>query len=537
MADKDDDEWIVHRPGAPPALPPGVVPLPDDGYDYTRSPTARITVRPPGKWGPDEERTWQGVRTVEDLPQIADDTVRAAANTITFGGADRLAAGADAAFGTGTYEENLKAELLKSAQARSRSPVASVAGDAAGTLALPSRLGPALATRFGSGAGARAAGYGAEGALIGAAQGAGNTYTGNPADYAKNATMGGVLGGVTGGVGGAAFGPRAPVSSARRPTLPEQARGTDVAYNTLRANPAAYGADHFGRAADALEQRLLNEGYIRNYSPGSFTAVDRMRTAQGNPNAVVTPANVDLVRRGINRIPRGELSATDRSSGRIVKQAIDDFLINPPPGSIRPGSGPAAATAAHQAQTARDMAATQYRMQKMADMRQAAENQAAASWSGLNVENSIRGQVKNFINPNTGGRQRLEGYTAAEQAALRDIVHRGGVANVGRWAGNIAAGGGGLAVPVVAMAGGEALKLDPTTAAAIPLAGLALRGISNRSARNTIARAEDLIAQRSPLYVQRAATAPMTQRGLSSGQTQTLRDAIALQMIDREYRE
>ena len=480
----------------------------------------------PGGWTEEQPTSWWD--RAKGVGQTVDDAVRAAANAATFGMADRLA---------GLTEGGTDAAVKRSEAARERSPIASIGGTVAGSVALPGLGGARLAALGGNTLRARATGYGLEGA--GHRRSAGRWHhlyrqcTGLHQQRHHGRRLRIWRGSARRrGIRATAERIKCAGADAR-----EQGRGTDVAYRTLRANPAAYDAGQFGQAANRLERRLLDEGYVQNYSPGSFTAVERMRAAQADPNAVVTPANIDLIRKGINRIPRTPEAKTDRESGQMVKNALDEFLTNPPPGSIRPGTEAAATTAAHQAGTARNMAATEFRMQKLADMREAAENQAASAWSGLNVENNIRQQVKNFINPNTGGRQRLAGYNPEERAALRNIVHRGGVANVGRWTGNVLAGGGGVAVPVAMMAGNEFVKQNPELSAAVPAAGLGMRMLSNRSARGAIGRAENLIAQRSPLYAQRAANAPMVRGGgLSPGTTQTLRDAMTIELLNQQRR-
>jgi hypothetical protein len=84
-------------------------------------------------------------------------------------------------------------------------------------------------------------------------------------------------------------------------------------------------------------------------------------------------------------------------------------------------------------------------------------------------------------------------------------------------------------VPVVAAAGGEFFKDNPALAVGGPAAGLALRAISNRSARNTIREAENLIGMRNPLYQARAANVPMVPPG-GSGAARA-RDALTLELL------
>ena len=98
---------------------------------------------------------------------------------------------------------------------------------------------------------------------VGAAQGAGNTYTGNPWDYAQNALLGGTIGGVLGAAGGAAFG--RPVRRCRVPKSPtiaaEQAAERTAAYDTLAAHPARYDTSFICRIA-----RMRSHGLRRSAS-------------------------------------------------------------------------------------------------------------------------------------------------------------------------------------------------------------------------------------------------------------------------------
>lgn len=142
------------------------------------------------------------------MPEV-DAAMRTGANALTFGMADRLAAGGQALTGGApSYSEALKAEVDKTNAARSNYPKSALAGEIVGGLAGGAGLvksGATLAGRVGPGFLPRTLGYGAEGAAYGAAHGAGHTYTGNPSDYAQNALSGAQTGGAVGlGLGAAA---------------------------------------------------------------------------------------------------------------------------------------------------------------------------------------------------------------------------------------------------------------------------------------------------------------------------------------------
>src|SRR5262245_50429425 len=112
-------------------------------------------------WVADDSSGGSWWDTAKWVGQTADDAVRATANAMTFGMADRLAGYLG---GEGT-----DAEVAKSAAARERSPVASIAGDVAGSVALPSfgaaRLTAAATPYIGNLAG-RTLGYGLTGAGV-----------------------------------------------------------------------------------------------------------------------------------------------------------------------------------------------------------------------------------------------------------------------------------------------------------------------------------------------------------------------------------
>ena len=76
--------------------------------------------------------------------QTADDFIRSMANAATFGYADKLAAKMSSAFGGDTYEKELQKQYGQGAQAATRSPTATTAGEIAGTVASPAFAGGAV---------------------------------------------------------------------------------------------------------------------------------------------------------------------------------------------------------------------------------------------------------------------------------------------------------------------------------------------------------------------------------------------------------
>ena len=85
----------------------------------------------------------RGQQAAQSSMQTADDFVRSMANAATFGYADKLAAKMSSMFGGDNYDQSLKKEYSKSAEAGGRSPMASTAGEIAGTVASPAFAGGA----------------------------------------------------------------------------------------------------------------------------------------------------------------------------------------------------------------------------------------------------------------------------------------------------------------------------------------------------------------------------------------------------------
>jgi len=478
--------------------------------------------------------------------QTADDAVRAAANTVTFGQADRLAGYLG---GTGT-----DAEVQRSLEARQRSPKASLAGDIAGGVALPGFGAEALAARWGGGLAGRAGAYGLTGAGTGAAQGAGNTYSGDVRDYVTNALIGGALGAGTGAAGGAVFGGRPAVSAAKTPTVDETRAFKNYAYDLLKANPARYDAQHWAQRANEVENAFATRyNFGREYSPGSFKALDQMRqpyaaAVREAPDAIstITPANVDFVRQGLNRIPYGKETKTDIESARHVKRAMDDFLERPPVGAVMPGSEAAAAAAGRTARLARESNAGFERAATSADLIQRAEGRAGAYATPLGIEQALRQEYKNFLLPNVKthrSRAQEAGYSPTEmnlmdafskgvdtpgRNALRAIAGtfggRGGLTTLG------AAGVGGAY-----FAPGEMSENRLAAAAALPAVGFGARLAGNRIARNAVQKIDETLRQRNPLYQMRVANAPMMPGpGSAPGAAQATRDAITAALLHRQ---
>jgi hypothetical protein len=493
-------------------------------------------------WTPVDEKEAAGGGWLD----TANDFGRAVSNAATFGMANRLKGYIS---GTGTDEQARLSE-----EARQRSPYASIAGDVYGSFAIPSLGAGGLAARMGGGALARGGAYGATGAVTGAAQGAGNTYTGNPTDYLANAGIGAAIGAPLGAVGGAAFGRGPAVTRAETPTQAELWAAKNTGYGALGRSGARYEQSALRDVANEAEQRLLADRFHWRDSPGTWRGIEEARGggAPGQLNtglgAPVDPGNIDFIVKGLNKIPKTEATLTDRESARILKRTLNDFIENPPPGAVLPGTEQAASQASTLARNASGDYGAYKRVQAVDELINNAQNTAGATHSGLNLQNELRKGVRTFIKEKGGESVASKaGFIPAETEAMT-LFSRGTLpTNALRYTSAALGGGGGIGAPIAAAAygtgggvAGQYFKDDPATAGAVglmaPVLGTGLRMLGNRRANNEIAAMRDMIARRSPLYDYRTSMSGM-QPGAGSPQTaKALRDTLALALLKQQTR-
>jgi hypothetical protein len=496
---------------------------------------------PPVSWSD------QVAQALRSAGQTTADAVLTGENALLFGNAPRLAGLFDyATSGQPTSLSNaIDRQVNIFEDARTRSPYASQMGDLGGNAAaatvLPEVLGgeylaskggqylasklPALASKYPQivGAVTRALGYGTEGLVQGAAQGAGNTYTGNWQDYLNNAETGAKWGLGLGAGGGTAFGVRPPRSSAVAPieedVLHDSARNR---YTTLQNLPAGYYGSYLGQIADNLEQDIWQSGGRPKNNPAVFNALDEMRNYHTQPygaGPIVTPSQIESTRQSLT----GLTDPNDIFHAAKVRNAIQDFYENPPPGSVVAGTEPAAAEVGALAQKARGDWAAYKRVQYVKGKISAAELKAESANSGLNFDNTARQTFRPFFADTPKANLQRSGYNEESIDALKNIIQPHFGDDATREAKNWLGGGGGLGSFLTSMAGGglgaggahlmgwgaPGWISGPAAGAATWLTGRGLAKYTNAQARGRAQDALEAVARDSPLYAERFANAPL----------------------------
>lgn len=278
---------------AAPAAPAPVETVDVPAYDAMGNPTG-TSVAAPVKV-PDMSYGEQ----MGKIGKSVDDTVRLLATGATFGLADKFAGGMNALTGSApSYDAGVKAERARTQKIRDDAPISSAiiegVGGVGSGLGLAS-AGLTTAGRMGSGLLGRTLGFGAEGAAYGAASGAGNTYSSDWRDYAKNSADGASLGVLIGGglplAGSAASSLYRGAKALTGPTVEGAGRGASVLLKSAaQADEAGLrGLGNLGDAAmlpDAGPSMLgLAQGAGTGAGPGKTALVTalRERDAQTGP--------------------------------------------------------------------------------------------------------------------------------------------------------------------------------------------------------------------------------------------------------------
>jgi len=276
-----------------------------------------------------------------------DSAARMVANGATFGLADKFAGGMNYLTGNApSYTEGVKSEREKTQAIRDYAPKAAMLGEAVGGLGTGAGLvksGITLAGRTGAGLLPRVLGYGAEGGLYGAAQGAGNTFSDDVSDYLKNAG--------TGAAAGAAIGAGLPALG----SAAGAAYRAGAAFLGPRVEGVGRGASALLRgAAQADEQGIRNlpnlgpdamlpdagpamlglaQGGGTGTGPGSSALVNNLKTRdQATAQRLLQSLDTNL---GPAPIP-SRVEANLNGSRALVGQAYEPVLANARPADMRP---------------------------------------------------------------------------------------------------------------------------------------------------------------------------------------------------------
>jgi hypothetical protein len=461
------------------------------------------------------------------LNEAAGDFTASSADAASFGTRPRL----DAATGNyPDYSTGLAAELQKVQQRTARSPFATMGGNVAGSVTVGiasglNRIGTNIAGRMGGGPMARILGFGTEGAVGGALQGAGHTYSGEVDDYLKNTGTGAAVGAVVGGTVGSVvprqsvtMRPGDPNTGRPIPVVPEQRLQeiVDRGYQIFRGIPATYSSRGFNAHLTAAEQDMIKAGAMPSTARPVYDVLENLRTGQyGFANAAgdIGPQQIETARQALNNLRNTtDASAKAGTAARILRGQLEDFVQYP--GANITGSRDAALRAAQVIEKARGNAAALFRSKQLTDP--VANARLAAETGGAPVGEQLVTQGRRILQTKGGTQPKTRGWVDAEREQLAEAITptmpERAIGLAGAGGGKVAAavggllggtGGGVAGIPagLGGVVGGGTLGAAAGSAAGMGL-GTAARNTAARGIENRWLGAAEAMRARSP-YQQR----------------------------------
>lgn len=349
--------------------------------------------------------------------------VRGAADAMSFGTADEIAAKAADLTGIGgrqgNYEGNLNLQRTIDRNDEQQHPAARLTGQVAGAALLPTKAAATVPAAA------------AEGAIGGGLYGFGSGE-GGFTNRLKNAGKDALIGGVAGGIvrkGANAIEGRA--AAATIPSNEEIRRAATAAYNKAEAAGVIVKPSGMQRLQQGIVSDLTDFGYDPALQPGVAAVINRLGDLTDKN---VTLKGLDIVRRvagNAAKIPGNP--SQQAAAGKIINR-IDDFIETLPDSDVLAGNAKQGAAALGEA---RDLWGRLRRSEMVDTAAAKAELRAASTGSGGNVDNATRQNVRRLVENPRG--------MSEKEKELADVVVRGSKGqNALRLAGKLSPQGNGL---------------------------------------------------------------------------------------------
>lgn len=317
------------------------------------------------------------------------------------------------------------------------------------------------------------------------------------------------------------------VGSAKTPSADELKAAASQGFKQARSMGVDYSADAVKGLGDDITRTLESDGMFAELAPKTFAMLGKLKDPP--EGAVSSLDNLVTLRRALQKAAGDFTNPTERAAATRAIDAVDDFVMAALPESVV--AGPASEVAGVVGPARANYAAAM-RSDTITNALKQAELDAAAANSGLNIDNRTR-QVLNAILKSD---KRSRGFSKEELDVLEQVVRGKFGTNLARYFGNLMGGGGGLGSMVSGGIGagiGAAIGGTPGAiiGAGTPAAmGTSLRSLAGRMTRGAAESLDDLIRQRSPLYL-KAQESPALLQNLRPEIRQIIERSIILQQL------
>jgi hypothetical protein len=278
-------------------------------------------------------------------------------------------------------------------------------------------------------------------------------------------------------------------------------------YNALRTSGFEASPQVVVSTADRLANELTRRGFGADISPELHNILSK--ASNPPPGAIV---NFDTLQAIRSNLANAGKDRQGRAASSMAVREFDKILEELTPQNARfqpdtPGAAPIPATqadidalAALQRESRQDWAGAQ-RVNKMSGeldagitgLQERGDIRAAATHSGMNLDNALRQEVASFLK----NKEATRGFSAEELKALKDFAEGNALRSGLRMASNAMGGGGGLGALATGFAGVK--TLGNALGSAVPVLGMFLKNAQNTLASRELEAIQRMIAQRTPL--------------------------------------
>lgn len=270
------------------------------------------------------------------------------------------------------------------------------------------------------------------------------------------------------------------------PSIDQLKAAASAGYNSPEVASVTVKSPAISNFSQRAQIALNDAGVDENLAPKTFGILGKLQKVPDN--AVVTGQNIQSIRRMFANAAKSP-DLTERLAASRAIESLDGFLPSLSQADVISGDIGAASKTL-------DTARANYSAAKHAETIDnktiQAELRAAASNSGMNVANTVRQRMADIlIKP-----ELQRGFTQPELDAMQQIVRGSRTQNTMRAASNVLGGGGGLGSVAAGFAGSVAA--GPMGALA-PLAGYAMKSLSNKLTLRQAEKLSEMIRARSPL--------------------------------------
>ena len=280
--------------------------------------------------------------------------------------------------------------------------------------------------------------------------------------------------------------PARATEAAALPSIEELKSAAKAGFESPEIKDLTFRPEAMKQGGELIQLKLTEQGIPEELAPKTWAILKKL----DNPpsGSTMTGQGLQTLRRTLGKAA-ADADPTERLAAKEAIDAVDAFMAHIPPNAVLSGDP---AKASQIWGNARANYASAMHAQTIREAVDKAKNRAGSTYSGGNIDNATRQEVRKILD----SPKKARGFTPEETAQMRHIDRGNYVGDAPRAIGNLTGGGGGF--PSVIAAGAGAAAAGPM-GAALPLIGYGFRKLGNIITANRVAKLDQMIRGRSPL--------------------------------------